>query len=87
METEVPEMLVSLKHGEQADLARRIGITPRHMNDIIRQRKRPSRTLSRKLEAETGICAEAWLFPDKHPNPLLKGRNREPPGKKTIVEP
>lgn len=67
------EMIDSLKHGEQANLARKIGITPRHMNDIIRQRKKPSRALSEKLEAETGIRAEAWLFPDKHPNPLLKG--------------
>ncbi|HOV88041.1 MAG TPA: hypothetical protein PLM79_16920 [Syntrophobacteraceae bacterium] len=66
-------MIDGLKHGEQAGLARKIGITPRHMNDIIKQRKRPSRTLSEKLEAETGISAEAWLFPDKHPNPLLKG--------------
>jgi plasmid maintenance system antidote protein VapI len=68
-------MIESLKHGEQARLARKIGITPRHMNDIIRQRKKPSRALSEKLDAVTGICAEAWLFPHKHPNPLLKGGN------------
>lgn len=68
-------MIDSLKHGEQARLARKIGITPRHMNDIIKQRKRPSRALSEKLDAETGIRAEAWLFPHKHPNPLLKGGN------------
>lgn len=32
-------MIESLKHGEQARLARKIGITPRHMNDIIKQKK------------------------------------------------
>lgn len=67
-------MITVLKHGEQANLARQIGITPRHMNDIIKRRKKPSRKLSERLEAQTGISAEAWLFPDKHQNPLLKER-------------
>jgi hypothetical protein len=77
-------MITSLKHGAQANIARSVGITPRHMNDIIRRRKKPSRKLSEKLEAETGISAEAWLFPDKYPNPLLKDENSN--GKNGLTE-
>jgi plasmid maintenance system antidote protein VapI len=59
------------KRGDQIRLARRVGISPRHMNDILKRRKRPSPEIAKKLEEETGIDRSAWLWPDEIHNPLI----------------
>lgn len=55
----------------QTEIAKRTGITPQHLNDVIKRRRKPSITLAKKLETVTGIDRRAWLWPDDFPNPLI----------------
>jgi plasmid maintenance system antidote protein VapI len=64
-------MISELKHGDQAKLARRVGISLRHMNDIIRGRRKPSYGLAKKFEDATGIKRQAWIWPEDFANPLI----------------
>lgn len=56
---------------KQVDLAKRLKITPQHMNDIIKRRRRPSVDLAEKLEEATGIDRRCWVWPDQFPNPMI----------------
>lgn len=61
-----------MKRGEQARIADKIGISRTYMGLILKRINRPSPELAVKLEKETGINRLAWLYPDEHPNPLIK---------------
>lgn len=63
---------MNIKRGQQAEIARRIGITPKHLSDIFCRRAAPSRRVAELLEQELGVEAAAWLWPDKHDNPYIK---------------
>lgn len=67
---------MNMKHGEQAQLARRIGITPKHLSDVMCGREVPSRKLAEILERELGVKAEAWIWPNRHGNPYIKGTKK-----------
>jgi len=56
----------------QVEIARKAGITPRHINDIVRGRKTPSPKLAKKLEQITGISRIAWLYPEEFSNPYIR---------------
>jgi transcriptional regulator with XRE-family HTH domain len=63
---------MNLKRGDQKNLAEKLGISGQHFNDILHGRRHPSREMAIKLEELTGIERCAWLYPDKHHNPLIK---------------
>ena len=64
-------MIRELRHGDQTRLSKVLGISLRHMNDIIKGRRKPSYDLAKKLEKVTGINRQAWVWPDDFPNPLI----------------
>lgn len=67
---------------KQIDLAKLLEITPQHMNDIIKRRRRPSVDLAKRLENITGIDRRAWIWPDDFSNPLIflpEGHSEYPP--------
>jgi transcriptional regulator with XRE-family HTH domain len=51
-----------MRHGIRKEIAARVGITPQHFGAILKGKWRPSRDLSCRLEAETGIPKEKWAF-------------------------
>lgn len=61
-----------MKRGEQSRIADQIGISRTYMGLILKRVNRPSPELAAKLEKVTGIDRLAWLYPDEHPNPLLR---------------
>jgi len=65
---------MKFKRGEQAALARQLGITPRHMSNILNGRSTPSPKLAERLEAQLGVSAAAWLWPQKYGNPYVQAK-------------
>ena len=55
----------------QAEIARMSGISTSFMCDILHERKKPSATISEKLERVTGINIRAWLMPHLYYNELI----------------
>ena len=64
------------KHGQKAELARRLGVNRNYLYDIMRGDRIPGRDLARRLAEETETNVLCWLFPDKYPNPLIKNAER-----------
>jgi plasmid maintenance system antidote protein VapI len=64
---------MKLDRGEQKKLAEMLGISPKHFNDILKGRRRPSPELAVELERYTGIGRCAWLWPDEYDNSMRKG--------------
>jgi hypothetical protein len=60
-----------MKHGEITKLAKKVGVSPAHMAFIVKGQRRPSPDLARRLEKETGVNRNVWLYPDESSNPLL----------------
>jgi plasmid maintenance system antidote protein VapI len=54
------------------ELSELAGISLSHARYIISGQRTASRKLAETLEEKTGIRAEAWLFPDKYYNPIIK---------------
>lgn len=67
-----------MKHGDITKIARKAGITPSYMAFILKGQRRPSKAVAEKLELATGVSAEAWIFPEKNHNPLLKSKTDAP---------
>lgn len=57
---------------KQVEIAKKLEISPQHLNDILRGRKSPSPKLAAKLETVTGVGRFHWLYPDEYPNPFIK---------------
>lgn len=55
----------------QAQTADRSGLAQSHISMILRGDRQPTIESSEKLEAATGVCREAWLWPDRHWNPYV----------------
>jgi transcriptional regulator with XRE-family HTH domain len=73
---------MSPRRGDQKNLAKELGITAKHLSDILNSRRHPSLEMAIKLEEHTGIHRCAWLFPDEYRNPFMKkakGRLAPPP--------
>ena len=64
---------MKLDRGEQKKLAEMLGISPKHFNDVLKGRRRPSPELAVELERYTGIGRCAWLWPSEYDNPMRKG--------------
>lgn len=45
----------------QVELSRRVGCTPRHINQVFRKHRFPSVKLAKKIERETGIPWTSWF--------------------------
>lgn len=52
-------------------------ISMRHAYYILNGSRRPSVALAKRLEAVTGVPAQAWLFPDRYPNIFLDKEKAE----------
>jgi len=67
-----------LKHGDQAKIAKELGLKPSTICDILRGRiKKPSPEFAAYIEKNYGIDRRAWLYPDEFPNPLINGKKHE----------
>jgi hypothetical protein len=55
----------------QSEIAEGSGCTQTMIHYIINGDRRPSPELSETLEKATGICREAWLWPELHWNPYI----------------
>ena len=64
-------MIKPMKHGEQKALAKKIGVSPQHLNCVLRGRKKPSPELAEKLEQNLGVDRRSWFWPSEFPNPYL----------------
>ena len=65
------------KWGEKADLARRGGISPQYLNDIIHARKRAPHVVATRLaraaeELALGLTRDDFLYPCESENPLIE---------------
>ena len=63
---------MKIAHGEKTKIAIKAKCSPQMICDISKGRRRPSPELARRLEAATGIKAEAWIWPREHKNPFIK---------------
>lgn len=45
----------------QVELSRRVGCTPRHINQVFRKHRFPSVKLAKKIERKTGIPWTSWF--------------------------
>lgn len=66
-----------MQFGEQAKIAKQIGVSRSYFNDILKGRRPCSKKMAIKLASATGVPEEAWVFPERHPNPLLNRTNNQ----------
>jgi transcriptional regulator with XRE-family HTH domain len=55
----------------QQEIAEATGRTQPFIHYILKGDRSPSISFSTKLEEATGICREAWMFPERHWNPYI----------------
>ncbi len=75
----MPEANVNKKpdmRGQQAELARKLGVTRQCVNEIFTGKRIPGSKMAKRLESVTGVPRAVWMYPDEYPdaNPLLKGK-------------
>jgi len=61
-----------MKRGWQAELARKSGIPPTTLSEIINRKHRPRKETAKKLESVTGISWLAWIYPEEFENPYIR---------------
>lgn len=59
----------------QQEIAETTGRTQPFIHYILKGDRSPSISFSIKLEKATGICREAWMFPERHWNPYIPFRD------------
>ena len=65
-------------HLTQQEISDETGLSQSYIHYILNSDRIPSMETAEKLEAATGVCREAWLWPDRHYNPYIpffKGYN------------
>ena len=55
----------------QKQIAELSGCTQSHISKIINGDRIPTTRMALDLESATGICREAWLYPERHWNPYI----------------
>lgn len=55
----------------QAEIAERSGLSQQYISNIINGNRQPSIDTAESLGEASGICAEAFLWPDRHWNPYI----------------
>jgi plasmid maintenance system antidote protein VapI len=55
----------------QQEIADKIGHSQSHIHYILNGDRTPSVMMAVELEEATGICREAWLWPERHFNPYM----------------
>lgn len=55
----------------QKELSEKSGLSQQMISMILRGDRTPSLDTARALELASGICREAWLFPERHWNPYV----------------
>ena len=55
-------------------LARKVGVSVKHIWSILNGKSNPSPELAKKLEQVTGISRLCWLYPEEFPNPYIKSK-------------
>jgi len=56
-------------------IAEMAGISQQMVSYVIKGDRQPSIEMSMKLEKATGVCREAWLWPERHFNPYIPFTN------------
>ncbi|MGV7223840.1 MAG: helix-turn-helix domain-containing protein [Nitrospinales bacterium] len=59
----------------QLEIAEASGLSQSSVHYILNGDRMPSIKTALKLERATGICREAWLFPERHYNPYIPFKN------------
>lgn len=59
----------------QREMAEATGFTQSYIHYVLRSDRIPSVKNSIRFEQTTGICREAWLFPERHWNPYIPFSN------------
>lgn len=65
---------------KQTHLSKNIGITAIHLNAILAGRRNPSAKLAVRLEAETGIPRDVWMWGSKEERQAAWSGLRKAPG-------
>ncbi len=55
----------------QQKIANKIGASQSTVSYILRGDRTPSKDMAKSLEGATGICREAWVWPERHWNPYM----------------
>lgn len=58
-------------HLTQQEISDATGLSQPYIHYLINGDRKPSIDTAEKLEKATGICREAWLWPDRHHNPYI----------------
>ena len=62
---------MKLKHGDQAKIAKDLGLKPSTICDILGGRiKRPSPEFAAYMEKHFGIDRRSWFYPEEFENPF-----------------
>lgn len=56
----------------QTEISRLVGVTQSMISQILSEHRTPSAFTAEALEEATGICREAWIWPERHFNPYFK---------------
>ena len=55
----------------QTEIAKRSGVSQQQISYVLRGDRVPSQKTALALENATGVCREAWLWPERHYNPYM----------------
>lgn len=55
----------------QQQIAAGTGLSQPYVHLILKGDRMPTETVADKLEGATGVCREAWIWPDRHWNPYI----------------
>lgn len=55
----------------QQEIAKASGLSQSYIHYVLKGDRTPSLNTAEHLEEATGICREAWLWPDRHHNPYM----------------
>ena len=55
----------------QQKIADKIGASQSTISYILKGDRTPSKDMAESLEGATGVCREAWVWPERHWNPYM----------------
>ena len=58
-------------HLTQQEISGLTGLSQSYVHYLLNFDRKPSIETAEKLEEATGVCREAWLWPDRHHNPYI----------------
>jgi plasmid maintenance system antidote protein VapI len=58
--------------GYQSEIAGQLNVSRQRVNDMFTGKIGIGKKMATRLEAVTGIPRLSWMYPEEHPNPLIK---------------